>query len=161
MNISGFTIEDATANGNAGIYFNGGNFCNIFHNNITNNCYGIYLYHHSSNNTIEDCNLTSNRWTGIYSYGYGHSDKNTGNTIKNNTLNSNIGYGIHLLIYSDNSVIRGNNLNGTAFGVRIDYFSDNNDITENVIAATAYGIQISYNTCKGNNLEKHALQQRD
>ncbi len=50
VNITGFTVRNATGANTAGIYLNATN-CNISGNNITNNYYGIYL-NSSSNNTL-------------------------------------------------------------------------------------------------------------
>jgi parallel beta-helix repeat protein len=65
VNISGFTVQNAT--GNAGIYLDGVDHCNISNNNATNNYYGIYLsssstnliynnYFNNTNNAFDDRN---------------------------------------------------------------------------------------------------------
>ena len=44
VNISGFTVTNATASDKAGIYLSGREHCNISDNNVTNNCHGIFLH---------------------------------------------------------------------------------------------------------------------
>jgi parallel beta-helix repeat protein len=83
VNITGFTVENATGSGKAGIYLGSADHCNISGNNVTNDYCGSYLYS-SSNNT-----LTSNNFfncTGgadIYCYGSNYT------TIFNNTFFGN------------------------------------------------------------------------
>jgi len=63
VNITGFTVENATGDGKVGIYLDNVQHCNISTNNATNNCYGICL-DDSSNNTIYNnyFNNTNNAW---------------------------------------------------------------------------------------------------
>ena len=65
VNISGFTIENATGGEKAGIYLGNANFCNILRNNLSNNLKGIYISASSSNNTINE-NYILNNIHGIY-----------------------------------------------------------------------------------------------
>jgi len=51
VNITGFTVENATENYAAGIYLNAASHCNISSNHATNNYHGIELVS-SSNNTV-------------------------------------------------------------------------------------------------------------
>ena len=75
VNISGFTVQNATNVFKAGIYIGTCvEHCNISNNIATNNYYGIYL--ESSSNS----------------------------TLTNNTANSNIGYGIFLNNADDNNI---------------------------------------------------------
>jgi parallel beta-helix repeat protein len=53
VRISGFTVEGATGGGEAGIYLGSNvDHCNIYDNNASGNCYGIYLHSSSTNNLI-------------------------------------------------------------------------------------------------------------
>jgi len=82
VNISGFTVNDATGIGRAGMYLgNGAEYCNISDNIASNNYYGIYL-DSSSGNTITDVILNSTRWD------FFSDEHSEGNTINNLTINS-------------------------------------------------------------------------
>ena len=103
VNISGFTVENATGSDKAGIYLSGRQHCNISDNNVTNNFAGIFLSH-SSNNNLTGNTANSNTLYGIYLYssssnnvscnwvqnnsvnGFRLYDGSTGNTIKNNNI---------------------------------------------------------------------------
>ena len=67
VNISGFTVENATGNWKAGIYLNGREHCNISDNNVTNNFAGIYLSSSSNNNTLTNNNASNNTLYDFYS----------------------------------------------------------------------------------------------
>ncbi|MDY6965839.1 MAG: C1 family peptidase [Halobacteriota archaeon] len=82
VNISGFTVKNATGGSKAGIYLGSGvDHCNISDNNVSYNNYGIYL-ESSSNNTLID-NILSNNTFGFYSTEYSHN-----NTVINLTISS-------------------------------------------------------------------------
>ena len=114
VNISGFTVENATGSFGAGIYLKNVNHCNISDNNASNNYNGIRLYS-SSNNNI------------------------TGNNAYNNTYN-----GISLFSFSSNNNITGNNAyNNTWDGIDLESFCNNNNITGNkVLYNDDYGIHL-------------------
>ena len=83
VNVTGFTVENATGSSKAGIHLSSSEHCNISDNNVTNTYYGIYLS--SSSN----------------------------NTLTNNTANSNTNYGIYLKSSSNNNLIYNNYFNNT------------------------------------------------
>nr|QNO55602.1 hypothetical protein JLLEDACL_00001 [Methanosarcinales archaeon ANME-1 ERB7] len=95
VNISGFTITGATAEGGAGIYGFEVDYCNISDNNVVNNHDGIRLYDSSGNSLTN--NTASNNECGIY-LGFSSS-----NTLTNNTANSNV-QGIYLYCSSGNNL---------------------------------------------------------
>jgi parallel beta-helix repeat protein len=103
VNISGFTVRDATGSGKAGIYLNV-DHCTISENNASNTAFGIYLSS-SSNNTLTGNTANSNIW-GIYLYS---SDTNT---LTGNAANSNNYCGI-FLEFSSSNFIYNNYFNNT------------------------------------------------
>ncbi|RZN15721.1 MAG: hypothetical protein EF812_01470 [Methanosarcinales archaeon] len=111
VNITGFTVEDATAYPKAGISLNGSEHCNISDNNVSNNWYGIYLLY-SSNNSIL-CNWVHNNSVN----GFQLYSGSTGNTIKNNNIIAN---GVY---------------NETSEGYEYQFY---NDQTDNVEAKNNY-----------------------
>ena len=84
VNISGFTITGATAEGGAGIYGFEVDYCNISDNNVVNSHDGIRLYDSSGNSLTN--NTASNNECGIY-LGFSSS-----NTLTNNTASDNANY---------------------------------------------------------------------
>jgi parallel beta-helix repeat protein len=81
VNITGFTVENATGDFKAGIYLGSADHCSISSNNATNNYMGIDLYH-SSNNTLTNNNASNNR------YGISLGDSGS-NTLTNNMMSGN------------------------------------------------------------------------
>jgi len=66
VNISGFTVTGAMANcPHAGMYLTNTDHCSIYKNDVSNNLRGICIYS-SSNITLENNTVNSNRYTGIY-----------------------------------------------------------------------------------------------
>ncbi len=96
VTISGFTIEGAVGDVNAGIYLSSPDN-RITNNILTSNYYGIISVNASGNNTIADNNASLNI-IGIALIG------SSGNTIRNNLAESNIEYGIYLESSNDNIV---------------------------------------------------------
>jgi parallel beta-helix repeat protein/YD repeat-containing protein len=84
VNVSGFTIENATGAGNAGIFFGSGVMsCNVTNNNVKLNYCGISLAGASDNNI--SCNwVHDNDEAGFYLTG-----GSTGNTIEQNNIVAN------------------------------------------------------------------------
>ena len=156
VNITGFTIENATGLGRRGIYLRDVAHCNISDNIVSNNWGGIRLSSSSYNN-ITGNNVSWNTGGGdgilvIHSdAGYNNITDNiadhnghngisivsSGNCIvENNTANSNRKYGIHLCSGSDNNFITNNTANdnteeGDSKGIVIEE-SSNNTLTHNV-----------------------------
>lgn len=83
VNISGFTVENATGDNKAGIYLYGVKHCNISNNNISNNKRGIYL-DSSSNNILTNNTMSNNQYNfGIWGMGLSQFTQNidTSNTV--------------------------------------------------------------------------------
>ncbi|RZB32822.1 MAG: hypothetical protein SRB2_04215, partial [Desulfobacteraceae bacterium Eth-SRB2] len=112
VNISGFTVENATGNWKAGIYLHSVEHCNISYNNASNNDCGIELSS-SSNNTLTNNTANSNNWDGIY------LDYSSNNTLTNNTANSNNWDGI-LLYSSSNNTLTNNIMSENSYNFGVD-----------------------------------------
>jgi len=169
VNITGFTVENATGPGRAGILLNATSHCNISSNNATNNYYGIYLssssdnnltsntvnsnnaygvyLSHSSNNALRNNSIWNNAWRGIRLY------SSSNNTLTNNTANSNNGDGIRLLSSSNSNTLTNNIAsNNTNYGIYL-YSSSSNNITNNTANSnTKYGIYLSSSSSNNNTL---------
>ena len=130
VNISGFTVQNATVGGKAGISLYRVEHCNISDNNASNNYYGIWLYDSSNNNTLTGNNASYNDEFGIWLRDSSNNNTLTGNNasyndlkgiflslsshynnLTNNTATSNNKDGI-FLEYSDHNRLIGNTATG-------------------------------------------------
>jgi parallel beta-helix repeat protein len=150
VGICGFTIQKSGSAGSleAGIFLNGARFCNVTHNNLVGNCYGISLTS-SSNNSIYENNITNNNVGGI-DFAFSNN-----NTICKNDITRNI-YGTAIRFTgSDNNQIFQNNIENNGYGIILGS-SDNNIVAENNITKNhADGVSLSiawYNIISGNNI---------
>ncbi|MGB2841051.1 MAG: NosD domain-containing protein [Halobacteriota archaeon] len=134
VNISGFTVQNATASGDIGIYLGGGiEHCNISNNNVTNNDIGIFL-NSSSNNTLTSNTANSNNCSIIlYNSSY--------NTLTSNTANLNNQDGI-LLNFSSNNTLTSNNASDNQHGIFLLNSSSNNTLTSNTANSNIVGIYL-------------------
>ena len=124
VNISGFTVENATGSWKAGIYLGAGvDLCNVSDNNVSNNDYGIYL-RSSSNNTLTSNTANSNNHSGIFLY-----ESSNNNTLTSNTVSDN-GYGI-FLYWSSNNTLTSNTANSNNYHGIWLRSSSNNALTSN------------------------------
>jgi len=144
VNMSGFTVENATAIRKAGIYLNSVEHCNVCNNIATNNRDGIFLTS-SNNNSIINNNTNGNEWYGTHLESSNNNDvlnnnasnnqlgvflcSSSDNALMNNTILNN-GYGIYLNSSSDNNV-SDNDASNNNYGIRL-FSSSSNDITNNV-----------------------------
>jgi len=136
VNISGFTVQNATGDYMSGIYLPGNEHCNISDNNASNNYYGISLGS-SSNNTLTNNTASNNYGTGIY------LSSSSNNTLVNNTANSNNNNGI-TLAFSSNNTLTNNTANENNYGTGIHLgYSNSNQITNNTANENNYGIVLS------------------
>jgi parallel beta-helix repeat protein len=125
VNISGFTVKNATENYKAGIYLgNSADHCNISYNNATDNYRGIYLSSSSNDNTLTNNTANSNNY-GIYLY------SSSDNMLVNNTANSNM-YGIRLES-SKNNKLTNNTMSGNKYNIDIDGSYTHNIDTSNLV----------------------------
>jgi parallel beta-helix repeat protein len=171
VNITGFTVENATTD-MAGIYLgNNVQHCNISSNNATNNYFGIWLSSSSSNtltnntassnnygiflgyssnsNTLTNNTASSNNYDGIY------LSSSSNNTLTNNTANSNYDDGIYLVSSSNSNTLTNNTATSNdACGIYLDSSSNNNTLTNNTATSNdACGIYLyssSNNTLTNN-----------
>ena len=135
-NCTGIMIENVSiTDTDAGIVLGFSSENTIKNNNISSNRRdGIYL-RSSSNNTITGNNVSSSSKDGVYLY---HSSNNT---LAGNTVSSDSRDGIHLY-YSSTNTITGNNVSSSSRdGIRLDC-SSNNTITGNGISNNGYGIRL-------------------
>ena len=128
VNISGFTVQNATGPGKTGIYLNGVEHCDISDNNVSNNFYGIYLYLSSSNNNLTNNNASDNNECGIILEYWSNY-----NTLTNNIASYNTHSGI-VLDYSSNNALTNNiaSNNSGGYGISVYHSSNNNNLTNNI-----------------------------
>ena len=145
VKINGFTITDGgplAQNLDAGIKI-GSNYSTISDCNISSNkYYGLYLHKdpNTTNNTIKFNTFFNNSY-GIFAY----SAKT--NKISLNTFTSNTDYGIFLISLSDDNLISGNKFIENNYAIRIKA-STLNKVMNNLLMKNKYGI---YFCCGANN----------
>ena len=161
VNISGFTVENATGNSKAGIRLTGASYCNISYNAAIANWHGIYLYnscgHNNitnnnasfsiqigvllhwvcSNNNVIDNVASSNNFHGFRIKEYGNY-----NLIKNNTANNNIDNGFYLFDSCNFNTIIDNTMNFNADGIRVAKSCHDSNISNNTLANNTKGFHI-------------------
>jgi nitrous oxidase accessory protein len=139
VNITGFTVKDATGSSDAGIYLKA-DHCNISSNNVTNNYLGIYLWS-SSDNTLTNNTANGNDEVGIYLW------SSNNNTLTNNTASNNY-VGIWLDSSSNNTLTNNTAWNNTWRGISLSG-SSNNILTNNTMSGNnhnfgVYGYQLPH-----------------
>ena len=146
VNITGFTVQNATGVEKAGIYLEAVEQCSISSNDVTNNYGGIWL-DSSGSNTLMSNNAHDNV------YGIIVDSFSNNNALMNNTASNNgyIGFGAAV---SSNNTLTNNAANGNSnYGIYLDG-SGNNDLTGNTAEDNAVvGIYLessSSNTLTGN-----------
>ena len=110
VNITGFTVTDATGAASdyiytCGIHLYQAEHCIISDNNALNNWRGIYLIY-SSNNSLMNNTAKKNSNVGIFLY------SSCNNSLMNNTVNDNT-FGIYLYSSCNNNLIYNNYFNNT------------------------------------------------
>ena len=141
VNISGFTITDATEFLKAGVYIDSVGHCNISDNIVSNNNFGIYLTS-SSYNVLQNNNV-SNDHIGIY------LDNSSSNTVTNNI--ANMGEQANILLYSSccNNLLTNNTTSYGGTGIYIMDDSSYNTIMNNTVSENFYGIYMVF-SCSNN-----------
>jgi parallel beta-helix repeat protein len=126
VNITGFTVQNATAGGNDGIRLvASSSHCNLADNHVTNNYHGIGI-HQSSDNTVTNNTAWSNIGSGIYVH-YADDNTVTENSVWNNP------WGIFVQ-HSSNNTLTGNTAsNNTAYGIYLQTSSSSNTLTNNTV----------------------------
>ncbi len=140
VNISGFSITNATKFQQAGVYIDSFGHCNISDNNVSNNNFGIYLTS-SSYNVLQNNNVSNNH-IGIY------LDNSSSNMVTNNIANMNEKTNIVLSSSSNNIFTNNTALSSESEGIYI-FNSNNNTITNNTASENAYGIYL-FSSCDNN-----------
>ena len=154
VNISGFTVQNATANSKAGIYLNGREYCNIYNNTVTNNHYGIYLQS-SSHNTLSNNNISLNIgfWAALLVWGESHY-----NDINNNTVCSNNDNGIYVgMSNCSHNTIKDNYVSesgGEGVGIFLDHNVSYSAVINNTGESNKVGIQLN-DGCDYNNISSN------
>ncbi len=158
VNVSGFEIKNSGIEwGDIGIEINS-DCVVVFGNIITNNGYGIGLFH-SSNNTISQCNISDNRWIGV------SLEDSFNNYISENIISSNNAEGWAIIVsgigldHSSGNVICGNTVSDNKWkGIWLKESSDN-IISGNIIVDNdeigIYIFESSGNTISGNSILDH------
>jgi len=142
VNISGFTVQNATGTYKAGIYLDNVDHCTISENTALSNPCGIWL-NSSSNNTLTGNTANSNILWGIYLY------SSSGNNITNNDCAYN-GFsagsydGIGLESSDDNAILNNNCSSNAWAGIYLGDYSSNNNVTNNTCSGNHEGIQVWY-----------------
>ncbi|MEA3323834.1 MAG: NosD domain-containing protein, partial [Euryarchaeota archaeon] len=159
VDISGFTVENATGDDAAGIYLGlNANHCNISGNTVANNNVGIHLYI-SPDNTLQNNIVNLNEKDGIY---MGQADRNI---LRDNIVNSNTGIGISI-DHSDDIILRNNIANSNNYGIYMGYtvrsvllnntansnnesginmdHSNNNTLRKNTVNSNDCGVYMAY-----------------
>ena len=135
VNLSGFTVTDATGNWIAGIYLNTVSHCNISNNNASNNGCGIYLCHSCDHNTLLNNTASDNQY-GIY------LTSSSNNTLTKSTATDNSHYGIYLQSTNNNNltgnIMSGNNYNFGIAGYSLSNFIHEIDETNTVNESPIY-----------------------
>jgi parallel beta-helix repeat protein len=160
INLTGFTIKGSGSdliNIDAGIELSMVDYCKIFHNNVSDNNYGIHVWY-SDRNNISDNKISSNDIHGVYLYsssyvtvsnnnftddgvfimGYPLAYYNTHTISTNNMVN-----GKNLYYYKD---LSGINIDGTPVGQLILANCTNMKIMNLHINNTDVGIEMAYST---------------
>jgi parallel beta-helix repeat protein len=107
VNITGFTLENATASGKAGICLGDGvNSCNITNNTVKLNYNGIYL------GNADDNNITCN-WV--------HHNTRAGFNLTGGSIGNNI---------SHNNIVENGGFNGSSGGWEWQFYNNQNNITD-------------------------------
>ena len=158
-NVDGFFVSgssrntvvqnNSTSNDLAGLYLIGSS-----HNDVCENCFldnynGIFLTESSRSNSLRDNTIESNLWSGI-----GLNKDSKENYIFGNVVERNKWHGIRLEDSSNNTMIENQIVDNARQGVFLEN-STGNDVCDNSISGSQNGISLSesmYNLFRGNTL---------
>ncbi len=145
VNITGFAVENATADIMAGIYLHDADNCRVSENNVTGNYNGIQI-NTSSDNVIADNIVHHNSWWGIWI----HLESNN-NRVENNTVYNQTGYwnslGIGIFENSQHNYVYNNTVHdNTISNIELWWDAYYNTIEKNRCYNSEYGILVTNNT---------------
>jgi parallel beta-helix repeat protein len=136
MNGNGYTLQGPGAVDTKGFGVSDVNNVTIQNVNIKRFCYGIYLYH-SSTNIILGNNITNNRDYGVFV-----DQSSCNNTISWSTIKYNTFYGVKICRFSNNNNVSGNNIiSNNIWGVLLSA-SSNNTLKNNNIGWHDYNFGV-------------------
>ena len=177
VNISGFTVKDATGNGKAGIYLHvdAAAHSTISNNNLTNNYYGVHIYctdylkilnNTANSNTkrgfyvrySEGSNLSKNTASENAEHGF-YFDAADNNNLTSNIANSNGEKGIYLSYSDYNNLISNTADSNNEIGIYVPHSNHNNLINntansniDSLTGTYGYGICVCYQFSDNNNI---------
>jgi len=160
--LNNLTIKNANPSSGFGININNADNGKVMNCHVYNNYYGIRISGGSSNNSVQNCNVSDNG-AGAGGYGIVIRDLSDHNSIINNTVNSNENFGIYLYDGCDfNNISRNRVRNNKDIGIRLTQNCMNNTIFNNTISsngngeATDAGIYIQ-STSNNNNISNNQV----
>jgi parallel beta-helix repeat protein len=146
VNLTGFTVQNATGSGKAGIYLEFPQHCIISENIVSNNDYGIYL-EQAGNNNLTNNTATSNGDSGFYLY------NSSSNNLTNNTATLNGDSGFYLLTMNNNNILMNNTANSNNESGFYLYFRNNdNTLTNNTANSNKKCGVFLFDQCNKNTL---------
>ena len=151
VTITGFTIRNALATTEAGIFLMRVDYCNISENKFTDNNRGIYLLDSSYN--IIAGNIMRENGAGVSLTGFN-------NSIHGNEI-VNCNYGIQISYGKYNTVSENNIVNSQNKGINLPDSQNNSFILNNIINSGEYGILFTnshYNSFIHNNFVNNVVQ---
>jgi len=151
VNITGFTVENATGTAKGGIYLSTAAHCNVSNNNLTNNYEGIHL-EGSPNNTLINNTALNNGYIGI-TLGSSNNCILTNNTAKLNYIGIGLGF-------SSNNTLTNNTANQNAYvGIGMNSSSNYNVLSNNTAKFNHIGI--GWESSSNNTVTNNTANQND
>jgi parallel beta-helix repeat protein len=145
VNISGFTVKDATGPGKIGVCLYDSDYSKIENINASNNYRGIRLSS-SSYNTVSGNTITNNNW-GVSLF------SSSNNTVSGNNITNNTDFGVYLSSSSNNNTVSSNTITNNTYGIYL-HSSSYNTVSGNTITDSTAGVYLyksSNNTFYHNN----------
>jgi len=177
VNITGFSVENATGIGYSGMYLSGAAHCNMCNNNVSNNNQGISLSPSSSNNTLRDNTVLNNTNQGIALYSSNNNtlynntansndngiylESSSNNNLTDNALDDNTYSGIYLYSSSNYNTVQNNTANSNSRGIYLHHLSNNTLINNTAYDNINYGIFLSdanNNTVQNNDVNSNGRE---
>lgn len=162
VNITGFTVENATGSAMAGIYLYDADNCRVMENDVTANengirintssdnviadnsihhnlLFGMWIHNGSNTNRVEN-NTIYNQTTCWNSLGIGIFENSQYNHIYNNTVHDNTIDNIELWQGACYNTIEKNRCYNSEYGILVTHDADHNRIVDNELYGNDYGI---------------------